>query len=132
MARLIGVSLDFDDHLLKAKIIQSASSNPKRFLDVYNDEDKDHRLFIKNAQDAGYIKFENGVWKHGSNTLGLTVDQVIAWFKDNIDIYALLKQDLRGGKKPAPQVEETKAEEIVEEKQTISKESLSELLNEND
>ena len=38
----------------------------------------------------------NGVYKYGSETIGLTQDQAIVWLKDNADIYALLKNELRG------------------------------------
>lgn len=99
VARLLGISLDFDDHLLKAKVIQSASNNPENFLEVYNNPDKDYYIFIKKAQDSKHIRFVSGVWKHGSNTLGLTLDQVVIWFKDNPDIHALIKQDHRDGVK---------------------------------
>jgi hypothetical protein len=125
MARLLGISTDFDDHLLKAKVIQSASANPTRFLDIYNDEEKDFRIFIKNAQESKHINFTNGVWKYGSNTLGLTVDQAISWFKDNPDIQALIKQDLRDGS--APVKEEKIKPETTEDKGGNSK--LSEILN---
>ena len=124
IARLLGISTDFDDHLLKAKVIQSASTNPARFLEIYNDEEKDYRIFIKNAQDSKHINFINGVWKYGSNTIGLTIDQAIAWFKDNPDVFALIKQDLRNGAKPAK--EEIKPE-TTEDKGGNSK--LSEILN---
>ena len=126
MARLLGISTDFDDHLLKAKVIQSASTNPSRFLSIYNDEEKDYRIFIKNAQESKHISFVNGVWKYGSNTLGLAIDQAIVWFKDNPDIYALIKQDLRDGSAPVKEEEEVKPE-ITEDKGGNSK--LSEILN---
>ena len=125
MARLLGISTDFDDHLLKAKVIQSASTSPSRFLEIYNDEEKDYRIFIKNAQETKHINFVNGVWKYGSNTLGLTVDQAISWFKDNPDIFALIKQDLRDGSVPVKE-EEVKPE-TTEDKGGNSK--LSEILN---
>ena len=128
MARLLGISLDFDDHLLKAKIIQSASSAPARFLEIYNDEEKDYKIFMKNATESKHIHFMNGVWKYGSNTIGLTIDQSIAWFKDNPDVYALIKQDLRGGTTKAK--EEIKSEIKKEVKGGNSK--LSKILNDNE
>ena len=128
MARLLGISTDFDDHLLKAKVIQSASTNPARFLEIHNDEEKDYKIFMKNAQESKHINFINGVYKYGSNTIGLTVDQAIAWFKDNPDVYALIKQDLRGGTTKAK--EEIKSEIKEEVKGGNSK--LSEILNDNE
>ena len=128
IARLLGISLDFDDHLLKAKVIQTASSNPSKFLDIYNDEEKDYKIFMKDATDSKHINFVNGVWKHGSNTLGLSVDQVIAWFKDNPDVFALIKQDLRDGSKP----KEEKVKPEIKEEVKGGNSKLSEILNENE
>ncbi len=125
MAKLLGISTDFDDHLLKAKVIQSASTNPARFLEIHNDEERDYKIFMKNAQESKHIKFINGVYKYGSNTIGITVDQAIAWFKDNPDVYALIKQDLRGGVSPTK--EKVNKPETTENKGGNSK--LSQILN---
>jgi len=96
MARLIGLSQNFDDVVKKAKVLQYANNNPEKFLDMYNNKDKDYYVFLKKASEKKLIAFVNGVWKHGSNTMGLTDEQAIEWLKDNKDIYALLRSELRG------------------------------------
>ena len=96
MARLIGLSQNFDDVVKKAKVLQYANNNPKKFLDMFNNKDKDYYVFLKKASEKKLIAFVNGVWKHGTNTMGLTDEQAIEWLKDNKDIYALLRSELRG------------------------------------
>ena len=81
-----------------AKIIQLASSNSEKFLTYVDDIDKEHRVFLKKAYDKKILNKVNGVWKHNTLNIGLTEDQAIVWLKENGDPYALLKQELRGGK----------------------------------
>ena len=112
LALLMGVGLDLDDMLVKAKVIQYANTSPENFLSLLNDIDKEHRVFLKKALNKDVLNKVNGVWKHGTNNIGLTDDQAIVWLKDNADIYALLKHQLRTGKEVV--LEETK-EEVKEE-----------------
>tara|TARA_R100001082_G_C4359508_1_gene158606 strand:+ start:1229 stop:1960 length:732 start_codon:yes stop_codon:yes gene_type:complete len=117
VALLMGLSLDLDDMLVKAKVIQYANSSPENFLTLLNDIDKEHRIFLKKALNKGVLNKVNGVLKHGSNNIGLTDDQAIVWLKDNADMYALLKHQLRTGKETV--LEEAK-EEVKEEQVTKS------------
>ena len=76
----------------------------------------------------------NGVWKHGSVNIGLADEQAIVWLKENADIYALLRRQLRTGK-PAVAVEEVPVvEEVAVEEapqpQTISTSTINQLENE--
>jgi len=105
---LMGLSPNLDDMMLKAKIIQFASDNATKFLATLNDADKEHRVFLKQALDKQILNKVNGVWKHGSNNVGLTDDQAIVWLKENADIYAMLKHQMRTGE--AVPVEEKKIE----------------------
>ena len=101
--------------MLKAKIIQYANKTPDRFLDVYNDKDRDVRVFIKKALDSGHIAIRNGVWKHNQNSIGISEDQVIEWFKTNTDIYALLRKSVRDGVAPT---KETKKAKVTKKKKS--------------
>lgn len=121
LCRLIGLNGDWDDNVRKAKVISYASDNPKRFLDYLNDVDAPFRIFIKDAIDANIFSKVNGVYKYGTSSIGLTEDQSIQWLKDNADIHALLKNQLRGNKVEVVEVKATeaapaKAEELTEEK----------------
>ena len=94
--RLVGLNGNWDDNIRRAKLISYASDNPQRFLEILNDADGAHKLFIIEALDKKMLERVNGVYKYGSETIGLTQDQAIVWLKDNADIYALLKNELRG------------------------------------
>lgn len=100
-ARLAGFGVSSNDDILKAKVIQMAFKTPTKFLDIYHDKDKDMRGFVLSAIEKGTFVFSNNVWKYGSTSIGLTKDSIIVWLKENIDIYALLKNDERELEKPA-------------------------------
>jgi len=107
---LMGLSPNLDDMMLKAKIIQFASDNATKFLATLNDVDKEHRVFLKQALDKQALTKVNGVWKHGSNNIGLTDDQAIVWLKENADIYAMLKHQMRTGEVAQVEQKEEKIE----------------------
>jgi len=103
-ALLLGLDSTLQEMLLRAKIIQHASTKPAKFLEQLNDIDKEHRIFLKKAFNEKLLTKVNGVWKHNTLNIGMTDDQAIVWLKDNGDTYALLKHQLRTGVAP---VEET-------------------------
>ena len=128
---LMGLDPDLDDTMLKAQIIQFANSNPDKFLSYLDDMDKEYRIFLKKATDKKVLSKINGVWKHGSLNIGLSDEQAIVWLKDNADLYAMLRHQVRTGtptvEKKEPVAEPTIAEEVAE---TISRSTISELENE--
>ena len=119
---LMGLDPNLDSMMLKARLIQYANSNPDKFLSLLNDMDKEHRIFLKKALGKGVLSKPNGVWKHGTLNVGLTDDQAIVWLKDNADVYALLKHQLRTGK--IEKVEE-EVEEVAVVSETIEPSSIS-------
>mgnify|MGYP003118147001 FL=1 len=131
LAILMGVDSDIEDTMLKAKIIQFANNTPEKFLSLTNDIDQEYRIFLKKALAKKVLTRVNGVWKHGSINIGLADDQAIVWLKENADLYALLRRQLRTGK-PAveekPVVEEVAVEDI--EPRTMSSSTISQLENE--
>tara|TARA_A100000172_G_scaffold79582_1_gene66978 strand:- start:595 stop:1278 length:684 start_codon:yes stop_codon:yes gene_type:complete len=112
MARLIGLSNNFDDVVRKAKVLQYANKTPDKFLEMYNNTDKDYYVFLKKAEEKKLIAYVNGVWKHGANSIGLTDEAAIEWLKNNKDVYALMKSELRGN------IVETDTKKIEESKVT--------------
>lgn len=96
IARLLGLNLDSRDDILKAHVLKIAAENPDYFMSVWFDEDKHYRVFVLEAQQAGVIKWHKDVFKYGTQTIGISEDQVIKWLKDNKDIFALLKNQLNG------------------------------------
>ena len=95
-AILMNISTDLDNKLIKAKIIQFSNDNPNKFLEIASDADKMHRVFLKKALAKKALTKVNGVWKHNSMSIGLTDDAAIVWLKDNGDMYAILKNQVRG------------------------------------
>jgi len=131
LAILIGMDSDIEDTMLKAKIIQFANNTPEEFLSLTNDIDQEYRIFLKKALAKNVLTKVNGVWKHGSINIGLADEQAIVWLKENADLYALLRRQLRTGK---PAVEETPVvEEVAVEEaapQTMSTSTINQLENE--
>ena len=95
-AMLMGIDSSLDNKLIKAKIIQFSNDNPTKFLETASDADKMHRVFLKKALAKKALTKVNGVWKHNSMSIGLTDDAAIVWLKDNGDMYAILKNQVRG------------------------------------
>ena len=126
---LLGLDGQMEEMLLRAKVIQHASSSPAKFLEQLNDIDKEHRVFLKKAYDEKLLTKVNGVWKHNTLNIGMTDDQAIVWLKDNGDTYALLKHQLRTGVTP---VEETIELEEVEQHPLRAGSAISEIEKEID
>lgn len=126
---LLGLDSQMEEMLLRAKVIQHASSSPAKFLEQLNDIDKEHRVFLKKAYDEKLLTKVNGVWKHNTLNIGMTDDQAIVWLKDNGDTYALLKHQLRTGVAP---VEETIELEEVQQHPLRAGSAISEIEKEID
>ena len=97
LARLLGLNLDSRDDILKAHVLKIAAENPDYFMSMWFDEDKHYRVFLLEAQQAKIINWEKDTFKYGTQTIGISEDQVIKWLKDNKDIFALLKNQLNSG-----------------------------------
>ena len=97
LARLLGLNLDSRDDILKAHVLKIAAEQPDNFMRVWFDDDRHYRVFVLESQQAGVIKWEKDTFKYGTQTIGVSEDQVIQWFKDNKDIFALLKSQLYNG-----------------------------------
>ena len=132
LAILMGMDSDIEDTMLKAKIIQFANKSPEEFLSLTNDIDQEYRIFLKKALSKDVLTKVNGVWKHGSINIGLADEQAIVWLKENADLYALLRRQLRTGKpavEEAPVVKEMVTEEV-SESPTLSSSVINQLENE--
>ena len=96
IGHLLGLNLNSRDDILKAHVLKIAAENPDYFMQVWFDEDRHYRVFVLEAQQAGVIRWEKDVFKYGTQTVGISEDQVINWLKENKDIFALLKNQLNG------------------------------------
>ena len=125
MTRLIGISNNFDDYIKKARVLQYASKAPDKFLELYTNKDRDYYVFLKKAEEKNLLTFVNGVWKYGANSIGLTDETAIEWLKDNKDVYALMRNDLRGNGPAA--TNEMKPIKMVETKEEVVEEASNEV-----
>tara|TARA_R110002074_G_scaffold233694_1_gene405352 strand:+ start:296 stop:1042 length:747 start_codon:yes stop_codon:yes gene_type:complete len=98
LAKLFGIRGDFDNEIIKAKLIQLAGQQSSLFLEIYNDADRGYRVFLKKALEEKVIQKVNDVWKHNNYTLGISDEHAIAWLKDNPEVYAVMKNQVRNGK----------------------------------
>ena len=96
MAMLLKLNLNFDDTVLKAKLINQANQSPDNFLEAYHDQDRSHKIFIKKALEKGLIRYENNTFRYGGEAVGTNEQRVIEWLLDNKDVYAVLKLEVSG------------------------------------
>ena len=71
-ARLLGIALDADQDVIKARLIKIANTKPEKFLEFYHHTEKNEMIFIKKAIEKKIIVRSNGVYKHNIETLGIT------------------------------------------------------------
>ena len=96
LTKLFGIGTGHDSKIIRAKLIQMAGAAPSKFMEIYNDADKSYRVFLKKALEKKVIQKVNDVWKHGNYTLGISDEHAIAWLKDNSEVYAVMKNQVRG------------------------------------
>lgn len=98
-AKLTKMNLNSDTEVLRAKIIELAQSNPSKFMEIHFDPEKDYRVFIVDALKSKNLTYKNSTFMYGKEAIGTNEEQVIVWLKDNKDIFALIKHELRGNTK---------------------------------
>lgn len=95
-AKLSKMNLNSDTEVLRAKIIKIAQESPEKFMEVHFDPEKDYRVFIVDALKSKNLTYKNSTFMYGKQAIGTNEEQVIVWLKDNKDIFALIKHELRG------------------------------------
>lgn len=98
-AKLYKMNLNSDTEVLRAKIIKVAQDSPQNFMDIHFDPEKDYRVFIVDALKSKNLSYKNSTFMYGKEAIGTNEEQVIVWLKDNKDIFALIKHELRGESK---------------------------------
>lgn len=94
------MNLNSDMDVLRAKIIGHAQDEPQSFMDTNFDPEKDLRVFILQAVKEKKINYRNETFYYGKEAIGTNEEQVLVWLKDNKDILAILKHEIRGEKMP--------------------------------
>ena len=95
-AKLNKMNANSNTDVLRAKIIKIAQDNPKKFMSCHFDPEKDYRVFIVDALVSKNLTYKNSTFMYGKEAIGTNEEQVIVWLKENKDIFALIKHELRG------------------------------------
>ena len=100
MARLLGRNLrNAPDADIKEYLLDIASKDPDKIINLYTGEDLVLRVLFMDAQDKDVIYSKNRVYIYGDGIpLGGTIDAVLAWMRDprNSKMLALIKRDTYG------------------------------------
>ncbi len=99
-ATLKRMNLSSETDVLRAKIITIAQNAPETFMETHFDPEKDLRVFIVEAVKERKIDYKNSTYFYGKEAIGTNEEQVLVWLKDNKDILAILKNEIRGDKLP--------------------------------
>ena len=103
-AKLKRMNLNAEIETLRAKIIGIAQATPEDFMEVHFDPEKDLRVFIVEAVKERKIDYKNDTFYYGKEAIGTNEEQVLVWLKDNKDILAILKNEIRGEDKPKKRI----------------------------
>jgi len=97
-AKLSKMNIKSNTDVLRAKIIKMAQDNPQKFMEAHFDPEKDYRVFIIDALKSKNLSYKNSTFMYNKEAIGTNEEQVIVWLKENKDIFALIKHELRGDK----------------------------------
>lgn len=99
-AQLSRFNVNASVDVLRAKAIKVAQENHEKFMSIHFDPEKNLRVFILDALKAKKLKYKNETFYYGKEAVGTNEEQVLVWLKDNKDILAILKHEIRGEEKP--------------------------------
>ena len=99
-AQLSRFNMNASVDVLRAKAIKVAQENHEKFMSIHFDPEKNLRVFILDALKAKKLKYKNETFYYGKEAVGTNEEQVLVWLKDNKDILAILKHEIRGEEKP--------------------------------
>ena len=100
MATLLRYNINSELDVLRAKMIEVAQNEADKFMEMHFDPEKDLRVFIIEAVRERKINYKNDTFYYGKEAIGTNEEQVLVWLKDNKDILAILKNEIRGNDKP--------------------------------
>ena len=100
IARILGKHMrNASDADIKDFLLEIASKDPDKIINLYTGDDLELRMLFMDAKDKGIIRSVSGVYVYGEGiTLGSTIDTVIAWMRDprNKKTLELIKDDTYG------------------------------------
>lgn len=67
---------------IEGALYEIAEDKPQLILDVDNDKDLKHKIFIRRLLDRQIIHMDNGKYMNGKDLIGINEDYAIHWLKD--------------------------------------------------
>jgi hypothetical protein len=108
-ATLKRMNLNSELDVLRAKIIEIAQNDADKFMATHFDPEKDLRVFIIEAVRERKLNYKNDTFYYGKEAVGTNEEQVLVWLKDNKDILAILKHEIRGENTPSKKTSKANA-----------------------
>tara|TARA_R110001599_G_scaffold339915_1_gene559849 strand:- start:229 stop:903 length:675 start_codon:yes stop_codon:yes gene_type:complete len=108
-ATLKRLNLNSEMDVLRAKLIEIAQNDADGFMETHFDPEKDLRVFILEAVREKKLNYRNETFYYGKEAIGTNEEQVLVWLKDNKDILAILKHEIRGENTPNNKTVKAKA-----------------------
>jgi|TARA_B100000767_G_scaffold201772_1_gene188673 hypothetical protein len=99
-ATIARLNLSSEIDVLRARIIEIAQSNADLFMATQFDPEKDLRVFIIDAIKLKKLNYKNNTFFYNKEAIGTNEEQVLVWLKDNKDILAILKHEIRAIQAP--------------------------------
>lgn len=97
--RISGYKSDnVSNEIAEKRIIEMLESNPKKFLDKWVDnKDRESEFLIKEAASKGIIRKSKNIYKYGSDVIGRSLEDTIAFLKDkaNSDVKLAILNDIK-------------------------------------
>ena len=103
-ATIARLNLNSETDVLRARIIEIAQSNADLFMLTQFDPEKDLRVFIIDAIKLNKLNYSNNTYFYNKEAIGTNEEQVLVWLKDNKDILAILKHEIRAIQAPKKQL----------------------------
>lgn len=83
-ALLLGVNMNGDHpSVIQDYLLTMAEQSPAKVIGIYESHDISVRLLLLKAQDKGVIVIDNGLYRYGTISLGMTEESCVAWLLDN-------------------------------------------------
>ena len=105
---------------IESVLYEIAEEKPQQILDVSNDKDLKHKIFLKKLLENHVIYLDNGKYMNGKDLIGINEDYAIQWLKDplNSSIVTQWHKMMKSG--PAePRIQEM--EQVKPASETVSK-----------
>ena len=93
---------------VESALYDVAEETPQLVLDVNNDKDLKHKIFLRRLVEAYILHMDNGKYMNGKDLVGINEDYAIHWLKDpnNSSLISQWGRMLEQGKAYQPRIEE--------------------------